>query len=542
MVRSSNQNIVIIGGGPIGMSLALDLAYRGVSSTIIEKTDGRIETPKLGLISIRTMEIFRRLGLNNYVKDTRFKRDYGLSMVYCTSIATHFLGRIPYPSLEDEPSYPGSPETKWRCSQIFLNPMLEERVEACHQIDYRKMTQFERFEDNGDEVVVHVRDLETDTVSELRTPYLVGCDGAGSRVRKQLDIEMLGEGALDYSVAIFFRSSALATDHKMGEAERYFFVDDKGWWGNISAMDGFELWRLTVSGADGKSESVVRDAAAWVRRALGSDDIPFELISALPWRRSQLTAADFSKGRVFLAGDSAHTMSPTGGLGMNTGMGDVNNLAWKLSACLQGWGGDRLLQSYTRERRPIAERNASVSTQNFNQLKSVVDCTGILDESPEGEAVRSRIGAQITEATKTEWETMGVHLGYRYEGSPILATDGTQEPHDDHRYYVPTARPGHRAPHAWLAGGPTNGLSTLDLFGPGFVMLRLGPSPQSCDMFERTARKRNIPLRVIDLDLPDLLELYEVPLVLVRPDGHVAWRGQTAPDNADQLWDIVTGA
>tara|TARA_R110000751_G_scaffold307857_3_gene432912 strand:- start:56203 stop:57831 length:1629 start_codon:yes stop_codon:yes gene_type:complete len=542
MARSPNENIVIIGGGPIGMSLALDLAYRGVSSTIIEKTDGRIETPKLGLISVRTMEIFRRLGLNNYVKDTKFKRDYGLSMVYCTSIATHFLGKIPYPSLQDEPSYPGSPETKWRCSQIFLNPMLEERVNACPQIDYRTMTQFERFEDKGDKVIVHVRDLENDTTSTLSTPYLIGCDGAGSRVRRQLEIDMLGEGALDHSVAIFFRSSALASDHKMGEAERYFFVDDNGWWGNISAMDGYELWRLTVSGADGKSESVVKDAAAWVRRALGSDDIPFELISALPWRRSQLTAAEFSKGRVFIAGDSAHTMSPTGGLGMNTGMGDVNNLAWKITASLEGWGGDTLLNSYTIERRPIAERNASVSTHNFNQLKSVINCTGILEETPEGERIRERIGAQITGATKTEWETMGVHLGYRYEASPILASDGTDEPYDDHRYYVPTARPGHRAPHVWLGGGPPNGLSTLDLFGPGFVLLRLGTSPQSCDTFERSARKRNIPLRVIDLDQADILELYESPLVLVRPDGHVAWRGQKPPEDAEKLWDIVTGA
>ncbi|MCR8724658.1 FAD-dependent monooxygenase [Frigidibacter sp. ROC022] len=540
MAATEQTEVLICGGGPIGMTLALDLAARGVRSTILEKTDGRIETPKLGLVSIRTMEIFRRLGISGYVRDTTFRRDYGLSMVYCTTIAGHFLGRIPYPSLQDEKPVPESPETKWRCSQIFLNPMLEERVKAEPLIDIRYLTKLESFQDLGSHVDVTVS-LEDGEQEVLTTRYLVGCDGAGSNVRRQLEIGMTGKEQIDHSVAIFFKSAALARDHKMGDAERYYVVDESGWWGNISAMDGYELWRLTVPGTSETVADIVANADAWVRKALGSDDLPFEIISSLPWRRTELTADSYGRGRVLLAGDAAHTMSPTGGLGMNTGMGDVDNLGWKLAATLRGWGGSALLDSYVVERRPIAIRNSGASTHNYNQLKSVLDCTGIFDETPEGDAVRKRVGEAFVSATETEWETQGIHLGYRYEGSPIIVPDGTQPDEDHFRWYKPTSRPGHRAPHAWISGAPRDGVSTLDLFGHGFVLLRLGETPPDDEPLAKAARRRNVPYRAAHLSDPDIVALYEAPLVLVRPDGHVAWRGQNLPEEPDKLLDTVTG-
>lgn len=540
MPRTQQSEVVICGAGPIGMTMALDLAARGIRSTILERTDGRVETPKLGLVSIRTMEIFRRMGLAGHVRDTTFRRDYGLSMVYCTTIAGHFLGRISYPSLQDEPSVPESPETKWRCSQIFLNPMLEERVAAEPMIDLRHLTTLESFADHGTHVDVSVS-TEDGAQQLLTTQFLIGCDGAGSQVRRQLEIGMTGKAQLDYSVAIFFKSSALARDHDKGDAERYYFVDESGWWGNISAMDGYELWRLTVPGTEATVPDIVAKAEHWVRRALGTDALPFEIISSLPWRRTQLTADSFGTGRVLLAGDSAHTMSPTGGLGMNTGMGDVENLAWKLAAILRGWGGPGLLESYEVERRPIAVRNSGASTHNYNQLKSIMDCAGIFDESPEGDLVRQRVGSGIVAATETEWENLGIHLGYRYEDSAIFMPDGTDPDNDDFRWYKPTSRPGHRAPHAWINGGPRDGLSTLDLYGNSFVLLRLGCDPPDDTPMAKAARRRSIPCKTVWLTDPKIAALYEKALVLVRPDGFVAWRGDALPEDVDALLDVVTG-
>ena len=174
-------------------------------------------------------------------------------------------------------------------------------------------------------------------------------------------------------------------------------------------------------------------------------------------------------------------------------------------------------------------------------MKSVLDCSGILDETPEGDAVRARVGSAIVSATETEWETKGIHLGYRYEGSPILSPDGTEPDSDDFRWYKPSARPGHRAPHAWISGGPRDGLSTLDLFGDGFVLLKLGETAPDDEPLAKAARRRNLPYRTVALTDPHIAALYELPLVLVRPDGHVAWRGHALPETPDKLLDIVSG-
>ena len=542
MTSITSPDVIIAGAGPIGMTLALELASRGVRTFIAEKTDCRVETPKLGAVSIRTMEIFRRLNLSDYVRNTPFKRDYGLSMVFCTTIAGHLLGRLPYPSINEDPPVPVSPEKKWRCSQLYLNPLLEKVVRASPLIELSTLTRFDTFKDTGHEVVVNFTNLRTEKSFSISAPYLVGCDGPGSNVRRQLDIKMSGRDILDQSVAIFFKSAALATNHKMGEAERYYFLDGSGWWGNISAMDGKELWRLTVPARGGDVREIADNASSWVARALGTADIPFEVISALPWRRTELIAGSFGSGRVYIAGDSAHTMSPTGGFGMNTGMGDIDNLGWKLQAIIAGWGGKNLLSSYTVERQPIGIRNSAASTQNYLALKSVTNCEKVMDETPGGEAVRREVGRAVTTVTRNEWETLGLHLGYRYEGSPIVIQDGTDEPVDDLQFYHPTARPGHRAPHAWLTGGPMYGVSTLDLFGLGFVLLRFGSAPPDVDPLINEAEVRQMPLRVHDIDNPRIEEAYQNRLVLVRPDGHVAWRGDKLPADVARLVDVVRGA
>jgi hypothetical protein len=242
---------------------------------------------------------------------------------------------------------------------------------------------------------------------------------------------------------------------------------------------------------------------------------------------------------VFLAGDAAHTMSPTGGFGMNTGVIDAANLGWKLEAALAGWAGEELLDSYTSEQRQVALRNAAASTHNFN-LWTVVKalCGPILDETREGEAARREVGRRMKEGLRIEWECLGVQLGYRYEDSPICVPDGTPPVSDPVSEVVQTARPGARAPHVWLS----DGRSTLDLFGRGFVLLRLGSNPPDVGAIAAAAEARGVPLRVVTIADPAVAEAYEATLALVRPDGHSAWRGDAPPDDAGALIDIVRGA
>jgi hypothetical protein len=219
-------------------------------------------------------------------------------------------------------------------------------------------------------------------------------------------------------------------------------------------------------------------------------------------------------------------MSPTGAYGMNTGIGDAVDLSWKLAAVLQGWGGDRLLDSFGLERRPIAVRNASEASRNLRRMLSPGRNDALLDDTEKGAALRERVGAAMTEEMRHEWFTLGMHLGYRYEDSPVCVADGTPAVPDDPRHYIPTARPGSRAPHVWLA----DGRSTLDLFGREFVLLRLGSHAPDSGPLVDAARRSGMPLGVVALDEPAVTAAYERPLVLVRPDGHVAWRGDEIGD------------
>lgn len=239
-----------------------------------------------------------------------------------------------------------------------------------------------------------------------------------------------------------------------------------------------------------------------------------------------------------LAGDSAHSMSPTGGHGLNTGYGDVLSLGWMLDANLRGWAGKRLLDAYGTERRPVSVRNGSISSANFSNWIGATDFSRVFDESSGGDAERARIGQAMSAALQKEWFAVGVGMGYRYEGSPIVVPDGSPEPPDEIGTYEQTARPGHRAPHAWLS----DGRSIIDLFGKAFVLLRFGSPPVAAGDLPAAARQRGVPLEVVDIDQAEIAELYEYRLALVRPDGQVAWRGNATPDDPVGLIDIVRGA
>jgi len=540
MTEAIETQVVIIGAGPVGLGMAIELANRGINCTVVEEGDGTVAHPRTGLVAIRTMELLRRWGLAEAVRNCGFPLDYKLSMVFCTSLNGLLLDREEYPSMRQTPTPPETPEKKQRCPQMWLQPILLNAAKSSDRTHFLFKHRFERLGQDAEGVEAVVTDLVTGNSLNLRGKYLLGCDGVSSNVRRQLGIEV-DDRLLSYSINILFRAPGLADKHAMGEAERYMFIGVEGMWGNLTVIDGDELWRLTVLGSQDKMDLLTFDAHKWIARALGIEGdpqrIPFEVLSVVPWRRSELLARSFLKGRALLVGDSGHAMSPTGGMGMNTGMQEVLDLGWKLQGVLKGWAGPCLLSSYEAERRPIAARNIAFSTQNFKAWKGAVDSGAVLDLTVEGERLRRTIGKLLRDSTRVEWESVGLQIGHRYEESPICVPDGTPATPDEYDQYIPTSRPGSRAPHAWLS----NGQSTLDLFGNGFVLLCFGEVITDAEELVQTFRERRVTLEVVHIDDPEIASLYERRRVLVRPDGHVAWRGDVVVDPAG-ITDIVCGA
>ena len=538
MNRNLETSVLVVGAGPIGLSLALDLAWRGVDCILIDQGDGTMPHSKIGLISVRSMELFRRWGIVDRVRKCGFPDDYPLNMVFCTSLAGHTIGISEYPSARDDHPTSVSPETKQRCPQLWLDPILAKCVRDYDRARILYDCELLSFEEIGDGVVAQARDVRTGEPITIKAQYMAGTDGARSTVRRALGISMQGDPALSHSMSIYIRAPGLLKHHDKGPAERYLMVARDGLWGNLTVIDGDALWRLTVLGSATRQEPDEFDANAWVLRCFGTDAIPFQIDAVLPWRRSRLVAERFSRGRVFLAGDAVHTMSPTGGFGMNTGIADVADLGWKLDAALRGWGGNGLLGSYDAERRPAGWRNVNAATDNFQRLITEMDFSLVNDATAAGDHARRVLGEQLKEATRREWEVTGVALGYRYEGSPICIADGTPPTPDDSIVYVPTARPGHRAPHAYLP----DGRSTLDLFGRAYVLLNFGADGASAAALVQAAHARRVPLDIVSIPDRHIAGLYERNLVLVRPDGHVAWRADALDRDPVEILDIVRGA
>jgi len=530
--------VAIVGAGPVGLSLALDLAWRGIDAMVLEKEDGHVTHPRAGFVSVRTMELFRRWGIAQAVRESGFPGDFALSIEFCTSLAGHTLARDEYPALAAMPLPEWSPEKKQRCPQHWLDPVLKRALRDSGRGTIRVETRVDGFEQDAEHVLIRATDLRRNAPLAIRADYLVGCDGAGSTIRTGLGIEMEGRGHLNYSMSVLFSCPGLLEQCGKQAAERFLLIGPEGTWGNVTVIDGRDVWRLTVYGTAAKFDMEAFDARAWVQRALGTDRIAFEVVSILPWKRAELVAGSYGRGRVLLAGDAVHTMSPTGGMGMNTGLGDVADLGWKLQAMIEGWGGPALLPAYTQERQPVAVRNAAYSTHNYKTWVSPPRCEYLLEDTAQAEAARREIGEQMKRATQYEWQSWGLQMGYRYDESPLCVADGTPPVPDEYSRYEQTARPGARAPHAWLEPGR----STLDLFGRGFTLLAFGDGAMAeAARFVREADRRGMPLAVHRIESGQAARAYGAPLVLVRPDGHVAWRGAEACDAA-RILDIVRGA
>jgi 2-polyprenyl-6-methoxyphenol hydroxylase-like FAD-dependent oxidoreductase len=528
--------VLIVGGGPVGLALALDLGWRGVPCLLVERGDGEVVDAKMFATGIRTVEFCRRWGIAGEVKDWGFPRDFPFDNVFVTSLMGHEVGRIAMPSIADTPPFDESPEQYAHCPQFVFDPILARAARSYPCVALRYRCTLTGFRQDDDGVTAELSDDATGRHEQVRARHMVACDGFSSSVRKALGIEMRGVPFINRSVNVMFRTRDLSAVHPKGNAGRFVLIGPEGPWASLTPADR-ERWRLMIHGEQ-EDEPLNVDAAAEVRRAAGRD-FDFEILSVGHWVRRRMVADHYGKGRVFLAGDAVHVMPPNGGLGMNTGVGDAADLGWKLAAIHHGWGGAHLLDSYEAERRPAGIRQCDEAMRNFERYGGRRPVPGILDESPEGDRARAELGARLSSGNRMAWENpLHTHLGYRYDGSPICVADGPapSEP-EDPRDYRQSSLPGGRAPHAWLA----DGRSTLDLFGRGFTLLRLGSAPDAGALAEAAAQ-RGVPLEIVAIADPTIAALYERALVLVRPDGHVAWRGDALPVDALALVDRIRGA
>ena len=532
--------VLIVGAGPVGLALAGDLGFRGVSCLLIEKSDGLVLQPKMDMVGIRTMEYCRRWGIVPWVESAGYNREYPQDYAWVTSLNGHEFGREPFPCPKDEKFPPQSPQKRERCPQNFFDPVLKRFAQQWPGVEIRYHTELVGFEQTDDLVVATVEDALTGERRQIKSDYIVGTDGGASRVRETLGIGMTGEPALTYTTNVIFRTPNLEALHDKRPGYRFIFIGPEGTWATLVAIDGHDQWRFSLVGDEEKRAHGKDYLRAAIVRAVGRK-FDFEILSIMPWIRRQLVADKYGVGRAYLAGDSAHLTSPTGGFGMNTGIQDAVNLSWKLAGTLQGWGGPRLLDSYEVEQRPVAIRNVGEATQNLKRMLSpriTAPPPEIFSEAPGSDEARRAFGDQYTEMMKREWFSIGIHLGYVYEGSPLVVPDGTPQPPDEVSSYRQTARPGSRAPHVWLAPGK----STLDYFGKGFVLLRFGSDAPSGAEIEAQALGLRLPLEVVWIENAEAAALYERKLVLVRPDGQVAWRSDAAPADVRALLDSVRGA
>lgn len=540
-VMAENIPVLIVGAGPIGLALAADLGKRGIETLVIEQSDGIVYHPRATAINARTMEILRRHGLAERVKRDGTPPDFPHTALYITGFHGFEIARIERPSHGGSAPSPISPERPQRCNQLWFDPILLDYVKTLPSVTLRYRCRFETLRQEGEHVIVTARDLVSDQPVTITAQYVADCSGSHSRIRRALGIAMTGAGSTgetEYHLSAFMRLPELWKHHDKGKAALTFFIDEKGNWRNLVMIDGKELYRYGLSGKEYYDNPEAVDINALFDDVAGPD-IPREIISVLRWSAADVVADSYRAGRIFLIGDAAHQNHPSGGFGLNTGMGDMDNIGWKLAATVQGWGGEHLLDSYEAERRPVGLRNINQAWLGHADNRDRPTHPEIRKDTPAGAEARAKMKEQILGSQPAMVLTDGIALGYRYDGSPIIWSDDSAPTPDHPTVYKPTSRPGSRAPHAWIEPGQK---SIVDLYGNGFVLLRFGGDAPDGEPIERAFRERQMPIATVAIADPAIAALYEKKLVLVRPDGHVAWRADAMHQDPLSLADRVRGA
>lgn len=530
----TDTQVLIAGGGPAGLVLALELGVCGVACVLLNDSPHTARHPKANAVSSRTMEHMRRHGISDRLRDRGLAEDHPTDLTYFTSLTGHEIGRFRQPSRAEAMAEAKAGTGSWasaepplRCSQIFLEEELKAKADTLNSVDMRFGWKLTAFNDHEDHVSATTENAETGDVGEITARFLVGCDGGNSLVRKSLGIELEGESGV---VRPMMGGPMYAAYFRVTE-EPDWLPERRAWqyWmhtpelrGLLVHVDSDRLFLFHFAMQDGVDGA---DPTSLIHRAVGRE-FPLEVISSVNWNAGHsLVAQTYRKGNVFIAGDAVHLFTPTGGMGMNTGVDDAANLGWKLAAVLCGEGGEALLDSYEAERRPIGVRNVNFARGFADSVGNVEIPVSISADTADGAAERARLKAHFEHHAEFEFIIPGAFLGLRYEDSPVIAYDGAEPPLDHPNDYTPNAIPGSRAPHVWLGDD-----ALFDRLGPGFTLVRfggvqgdLGPDITVLDVADAAAR-----------------DLYGADYVLIRPDQHIAWRGNEIGDAA-ALADTVRG-
>ena len=543
-------DVLISGGGPCGLMLANELGRRGIRCLVVDAKPSTAFNPQANATQARTMEHFRRLGFANEVRAQGLPPDHPTDIAYFTRYTQHELARIRLPTAAEATVKIQSMQGSWsaaelphRVSQKLVEKTLRRHAQRWPSVDLRYGWTLEGFHDDGCDVHATVRPTEGGPEQKVKARYLVGADGARSLVRRELGIEWGGVTGIQREFmggkmfAIYLRAPSFLTELGHPKAWMYVAVNHRrrAFMASVDGLAEYAFHAALKPGED--AEHWTEDDARRVFTEAVGADVPIEILSMGTWLAGHaLVAKRFQHGRVFIAGDAAHLFTPTGGLGYNTAVEDAVNLAWKLASVLRGQAPEGLLDSYEFERKRVAERNTGFARRFADSVGLFVAKPELEEQSALGEAERRLAAQHLDEHARLEFNIPGVTFGGRYDGSPIIASDGAALPPDEPNAYVHTASPGGRPPHAWL----DDGRSLFDLFHDEWTLLALGPDAPPTEGFETAARQTGTDLHVVRLPQAALRELYEAPLALIRPDQIVAWRGE-ADHEALEVLSQVTG-
>ncbi|MBL6612722.1 MAG: FAD-dependent monooxygenase [Reyranella sp.] len=539
--------VLIAGAGPVGATLALELAHRGIRSLLVERRLAMPPNPKCNTTNARSMEHFRRLGCADAIRRAGLPPDYPTDVVYATrwlgqeltryrlrSSAQVLAGRDECGAID---AYWPTPEPQHRVSQLAMEPVLRDHLRTFPQCEYREGWRFVSHQavPGGVECVIeHCADGRS---QRLRCQYLVSCEGGQSSVRKTIGARLEGRDCIARFCTTYLRSAEITArwPHARAWMHRLYNADGES---HLIAIDGRELW-LHHSILPPDADLDAHDHHAAIRKSLGGE-LPYEVLGQERWQARAMVADRYRQDRVFLCGDAAHIWIPMGGFGMNAGVEDAVNLGWKLAAVLQGWAPDRLLDSYESERRAIGQLVAGSAAKIFEDLYRVpVQDPRLEAAGAAGDAFRAEVGRSITAHNLAEFDSIGMQLGVTYDQSPVIHHDGGRLPPFAINRYVESSVPGARAPHFWRAAGR----ALYDDLGAGFSLLCFGAVPENADALAAAFAARKVPLKLLQIDEPAAAAKFEnYALVLVRPDQHIAWRAQRVPVDPQALVAAVTGA
>jgi 2-polyprenyl-6-methoxyphenol hydroxylase-like FAD-dependent oxidoreductase len=544
--------VLIVGAGPVGLTLAIDLAWRGIDVTVVETRDRAAPPePKCNHVAARTMETFRRLGIADKIRNAGLPADYPHDISYRTSFTGQELTRIKIPCRRDrftatdaaDGNWP-TPEPPHRINQIFLEPILFEHAASQKRITILNRTSAEDVAIEDKDASVTLRDLDTGAVRRVDCRFLIGCDGARSIVRKAIGAEFSGDAIIQRVQSSFIRAPGLVDRQQHRSAWGTGAINPRRS-GMVYAIDGTERWLVHnyLKPNEDDFEAVDRDGCLRTILGVGAD-FKYEMISKEDWYGRRLVSNKFRDRCAFIAGDAAHIWVPYAGFGMNAGIADAMNLSWLLAAYLNGWAAEGILDAYEAERWPITSQ---VSRFAMSHAETEIKRRGavpneIEEEGPRGEAARREFGRLTYEINVQQYACAGLNFGAYYDQSPIIGYDDTAQPSYTMSSYTPSTVPGCRTPHFFRGDGS----SLYDAMGPEFTLLRLDPSLDVTALAGAAGEKR-VPLRILDVGISDVSQPEAAAydggrLVLSRPDQHVAWRGDSVPVDPVALIDRIRGA